>query len=223
MYTQCTHCKAVFQVDMKDVTTAQGELRCGECLNTFNAVKHLSTSKPEKPLFSNNADNEEEDKNIATMDDWQSHSTPLKAKTKNNITDKQGTIFIASLFLLTFLLVAQILYRNPSIFSEAPPQREPENIQMLNYNVFAHPSESGVLVISGVIQNHAKHAQPFPTLLISLTDNQSKIIGLSRFTPNEYLPRTTQSSLMPMGIPVSLNLKIKDPGSNATHFKFDFQ
>jgi len=208
---------------MKDITTSQGELKCSECLNVFNAVESLSTSKPEKPLFSSNTYNKEEVESIAAIDDWQSHSTPLKTKAKKDTTDKSGTIFLVSLFLLTFLLLAQILYQNPSIYTDAPPKRDAEKIEMLNYNVFAHPTESGVLLISGAIQNNAEHAQPFPTLEISLTDKQSNIIGLSRFAPKEYLPSITKINLMPVATPVSLSLKIKDPGNNATHFKFGFK
>lgn len=222
MYTQCTHCKAVFHVDMKDVTTAQGILRCGECLNTFNAVGSLSTSKPDKPSFSKGAHSEEEVEDISALDDWQSHSTALETNDKKAITEKSGTLFLASLFLLTFLLVAQVLYQNPSLFSDSPPKREADQIEMLNYNVFAHPTKADVLLISGAIQNNAKHAQPFPTLEISLTDNQSNIIGLSRFTPKEYLPKITQKNLMPVATPINLKLKIKDPGNKATHFKFNF-
>jgi len=222
MYTQCSYCKAVFQVDMKDVTTAQGKLKCGECLHTFNAVESLSTSKPDKPLFSNITYKKEEIGSIAAMDDWQSYDATNSVVDKDK-SKQSDTIYLASLFLLTFLLVAQILYQNPSLFSDAPAKREADKIEMLNYNVFAHPTELGVLLISGAIQNNAEHTQPFPTLEITLTDKQTNIVGLSRFHPREYLPKTIHKGLMPKGMPVSLNLKIKDPGNNATHFKFNFK
>lgn len=51
MYTQCNHCKAIFRVTMKELTTAQGLLRCGECDNIFDAMKTLSTTLPEERRF----------------------------------------------------------------------------------------------------------------------------------------------------------------------------
>ncbi len=239
MYTQCHHCKAIFRVDMKEVTSAQGQLRCGECLNTFNAVDSLSTTVPEKFQSTNAQYSDIEKAHINSMDDWQSskisqgEQQPRKAPTsKQSTTDnfgsadttKSNNLFLASLFLLTFLLAAQVLYYNPSLYSDNVPKRLPEKVEMLNYNVFAHPNEAGVLLISGSIKNNAKHAQPYPSLEVSLTDAQSNLVGFSRFTPEEYLSNTTSNTaLLPIATPVSLRLKIKDPGNAATQFKFSFK
>lgn len=51
MYTQCRHCKAIFRVTMKELTAAQGLLRCGECDTIFDAMKALSTTLPEERRF----------------------------------------------------------------------------------------------------------------------------------------------------------------------------
>lgn len=51
MYTQCNHCKAIFRVTMKELTAAQGLLRCGECDAIFDAMKSLSTTLPEERRF----------------------------------------------------------------------------------------------------------------------------------------------------------------------------
>lgn len=221
MYTQCTHCKAVFRVDMKEITTAKGRLKCGECLNIFHSIDSLATSKPEKPIFDKTDLSFEDEREYTTTKD-DAYTTPVPAlKTKKS--NKSDKLILASIFLLTFLLTAQILYNNPGLYSIAPPEREPEKVEMLNYNVFAHPSEKGVLLISGTIQNNADHAQPFPILEVSLTDAQTKVVGLSRFTPDQYLTKSSQMVLLEKNIPVHLSLKIKDPGKNATHFKFGFK
>ncbi|WP_308873456.1 MJ0042-type zinc finger domain-containing protein [Thiothrix subterranea] len=51
MYTQCNHCNAIFRVTMKELTAAQGLLRCGECDNIFDAMKSLSQTLPEERRF----------------------------------------------------------------------------------------------------------------------------------------------------------------------------
>ncbi len=224
MYTQCNHCKAIFLVDMKEVTSTKGQLRCGECMKSFNAVDSLSTTMPEKFKDPNPYLSVEERIHLNSIDDWQS----IETNTKTNF-DKAKTLFSASnlflvsLFLLTFLLAAQILYNNPSIYSDNIAERAPEKIEMLNYNIFAHPNEAGVLLISGSMKNNAKHAQPYPSLEVSLTDTQSNLVALSRFSPQDYLSHDTHLALLPVATPVDLRLKIKDPGSNATQFKFSFK
>ena len=47
MYTQCTHCKAIFRVNMREVTVAKGKLRCGECQKVFTSTETLSTTIPD--------------------------------------------------------------------------------------------------------------------------------------------------------------------------------
>ena len=54
MYTQCSHCKAIFRVTMKELTAAQGLLRCGECDAIFDAMRSLSTTLPEERRFAQN-------------------------------------------------------------------------------------------------------------------------------------------------------------------------
>ncbi len=240
MYTQCNHCKAIFHIDMKEVTSSKGLLRCGECLNTFNAVESLSTAIPEKFQNANAQYSDKEKAYINSMDDWQSAKTqsnqqklnrastlkePSTLSSKRIDNTKTTNLFLVSLFLLTFLLAAQVLYHNPTLYSNNVPIRLPEQVEMLNYNVFTHPNESGVLLISGSLQNMAKHAQPYPSLEVSLTDAQSNLVAFSRFYPKEYLSSNTltNTSLLPTETPISIRLKIKDPGNAATQFKFSFK
>lgn len=61
MYTQCNHCKAIFRVTMKELTAAQGLLRCGECDAIFDAMRSLSTTLPEERRFVQNNPNNNTD------------------------------------------------------------------------------------------------------------------------------------------------------------------
>jgi len=227
MYTQCNHCKAIFRVNMKEVTSSQGKLRCGECLNTFDAVDSLSTTLPEKFQNPNSNYSDEDKAIISSTDDWQSASST--GQEQSTVADssnktKSNNLFLASLFLLTFSLAAQVLYQNPSLYSDNVPTRLPNKVEMLNYNVFAHPNEAKVLLISGSMKNNAEHAQPYPYLEVSLTDAQENLVGFSRFSPKEYLSNTSTSALLfPISTPIGIRLKIKDPGSAATQFKFSFK
>jgi hypothetical protein len=97
-----------------------------------------------------------------------------------------------------------------------------DKIQMLNHNVFAHPIDPGVLLISASIENRADHDQPYPILEVRLTNSKSEVVALRRFTPDEYLDNYSKGLLIKKNQISSLKLKIKDPGNQATRFQFDF-
>jgi predicted Zn finger-like uncharacterized protein len=49
MYTQCPHCDTLFRIQVADLRTAQGKVRCGRCGQIFNALRYLSEKLPEIP------------------------------------------------------------------------------------------------------------------------------------------------------------------------------
>ena len=49
MYTQCPHCDTLFRIQVADLRTAQGKVRCGRCGQIFNALRFLSEELPEIP------------------------------------------------------------------------------------------------------------------------------------------------------------------------------
>jgi len=243
MYTQCEHCKAIFLVSMREVTIAKGMLRCGECQQVFNATNSLSTQMPEayQPPQELKEDTVDPVDDINTRDyrpvDFSVkviEETPKqkKIKSKKKARDKAAKqdkarkgikreLLISLLVFLSVLLIAQVLYHYRYIFT-GKAQHHPEKIQMLNHNIFAHPNESGVLLISGSFENMGKKAQPFPILEVKLTNSQSQVVALRRFKPEEYLENYNPSMLLPVKQSTRLKLKIKDPGNKATRFQFNF-
>ncbi len=51
MYTQCPHCDTLFRIQVADLRTAQGKVRCGRCSQIFNALRYLSEELPEIPTI----------------------------------------------------------------------------------------------------------------------------------------------------------------------------
>ncbi len=257
MYTQCEKCKAIYHVNMREVTIAKGLLRCGECNAVFNASKNLSTVIPKNyQELQDDSDSDNFDihdqliqahrtipsppqvhsnkSNHSTIDthgelveleinkkreNFQATPQVLSVKESTPKSISKLSINIAS--FLALLLVAQFLYKNHNLILDAPVH-EPEKIQMLNHNVFAHPNEPDVLLISAQIENMAKSDQAYPVLELSLRDAQSNLVALRRFFPEEYLTDYKSDHLIPPKTPITLKLKIRDPGKNATHFQFEF-
>ena len=42
MYTQCPDCATVFRITAEALRAAQGDVRCGVCSTSFNALENLS-------------------------------------------------------------------------------------------------------------------------------------------------------------------------------------
>ena len=49
MYTRCPHCLTVFIVAAEQLKAAHGNVRCGTCLGSFDAIPHLSDGPAQAP------------------------------------------------------------------------------------------------------------------------------------------------------------------------------
>ena len=54
VYTQCPDCATIFRVTAEALRFAQGDVRCGVCATTFNALENLS-EQPFRPAPENDA------------------------------------------------------------------------------------------------------------------------------------------------------------------------
>ena len=234
MFTQCEHCKAIFEINMREVTIAKGLLRCGECHQVFNGSKTLSTNMPQpysdksvEYIKSQDSKKPEEIRHTDIItDNNKSNDAPQKEKQRQikgieKDSDNVGLRLKTIAVLLLLLLVAQVLHHYKDEILGVS-RYEPEKIHMVNHNVFTHPIEKGVLLISASMENDADFDQKYPILEVRLTDSQSKLVALRRFTPNEYLDNYTDTMLLKKNLVTNLKLKIKDPGSKATRFQFHF-
>jgi len=46
MYTHCPHCDTYFRISSAQLKSANGDVRCGRCFGTFNAIKNLADEPP---------------------------------------------------------------------------------------------------------------------------------------------------------------------------------
>jgi len=104
MYTQCSNCGAVFRVNMKELTVAQGKLRCGECDDVFNAMDTLSTTLPKKQNFTSN----EED--LIDPDILAPKYTRPTTKQKINILPLLAVLALFSLLISQFLYTKKVYF-----------------------------------------------------------------------------------------------------------------
>ncbi len=101
-----------------------------------------------------------------------------------------------------------------------PARRDLRRIEVLNRDVRPHPQTEQALLVSLTLVNRAAFAQPFPTLEMSFSDTDGRLVALRRFAPAEYRP--TEAASMTPGEPVPLRLELRDPGARGVSFRFRF-
>lgn len=107
---------------------------------------------------------------------------------------------------------------------DIPPWREPQAFTMLERSVRPDPGRPGVLAVEANFRNDARWPQPWPTLVLSLSDVEGRQVGLRAFAPADYRegPVGAGDRLAP-GQSASVRLLVREPVPRIVAFTFDFQ
>lgn len=106
-----------------------------------------------------------------------------------------------------------------------PPWREPAAFTMLSRDVRAHPAAPGALLIHASFRNDAPWPQPWPRVVLTLSNVDGRIVGARAFTAREYLDgdvAATQRELAP-GQTAAIALAVVEPAPDVVAFNFDFR
>lgn len=107
---------------------------------------------------------------------------------------------------------------------EVPAWREPRAFTMLDRSVQPDPAMPGVLAVEANFRNDARWPQPWPTLVLSLSDVEGREVGLRVFAPSEYRGANAGSDeLLAPGQTGMVRLQIREPSPRIVAFTFDFQ
>lgn len=210
---------------MKELTVAQGKLRCGECASVFNAMDSLSTKLPEQDDPANTVSlgslNQNPSDNYKTSANPKVAESSIDRRPSSRFEEMSSVWPLALAGLLTVTLISQVWLTRDLWINGV---RQPEKVKMLSRKVFTHPSEPNALVITGAIENTASKAQPFPYLEARLLDSSNQTVALRRFKPSEYLERYEAETMLGSQQQSLIRLKIQDPpGNRAKQFKFSFR
>lgn len=104
-----------------------------------------------------------------------------------------------------------------------PAWHEPGAFAMLSRDVIAVPGHPGVLRVQASIRNDARWPQPWPVLVLSLSDANGRLLGSRRFMPGDYLGRTPDTALLQSGQAAQLAFDIIEPGPGVVAFDFRFE
>ncbi|MCJ0825621.1 DUF3426 domain-containing protein [Luteimonas sp. 50] len=104
-----------------------------------------------------------------------------------------------------------------------PPWREPAAIALLHRDVRPHPTLPGVLHVSATFRNDARWPQPWPALLLTLSDVDGRSVGARAFVPREYLDGAPTHGGLASGQSATVAMDIIEPAPRIVAFTFDFQ
>ncbi|MDH5571140.1 MAG: DUF3426 domain-containing protein [Gammaproteobacteria bacterium] len=176
------------------------------------------------------------------------HDIPLRLRDSLKAHPPQKTslgkklLGTLAFLLLTILLLGQVaLFRNTDIivlFPAAQPwmeiycgylpcriqtQRDISKIRILERDIRAHSSQKNALLITATIVNKADFNQPYPDIMVLLSDLTGATVAQRRFTPADYMGELNSPFLlMKAGTPVYISITVIDPGKDAVNFEFSF-
>lgn len=103
-----------------------------------------------------------------------------------------------------------------------PPWREPGAFAMLGRDVRQHPYMPGALRVDATFRNNARWPQPWPELVLTLSDVDGRALGMRAFSPQEYLGKKTTQKEIASGQSAAVRLEVMEPAAGVVSFSFDF-
>ncbi len=104
-----------------------------------------------------------------------------------------------------------------------PPWRDPGAFAMLRRDVRQHPYMPGALRVDATFRNNARWAQPWPELVLTLSDVDGRALGMRAFSPQEYLDKKVTQKEIASGQNATIRLEVMEPAAGVVSFSFDFR
>jgi hypothetical protein len=153
-----------------------------------------------------------------------------------------GVAWALGCLVLALVLAAQIawikrvdLFRDPAthpwvaracqvIACRLPPIRDASKLELVSRDVRPDPHTSGALMITATVRNDADFRQPWPVVVVELTDLDNNVVAMRRFRPAEYMPDAARRAAgIAAGATSAVAFEVADPGRRAVAFRFSFE
>ncbi|MCF7750602.1 DUF3426 domain-containing protein [Bacillus subtilis subsp. subtilis] len=105
-----------------------------------------------------------------------------------------------------------------------PAWQEPAAFSMISRDVRPVPGHPGALQVQASFRNDARWAQAWPSLRLSLSDADGRVIGTGVFAPHDYLDRSLDAnSVLEPGQSAQIAFRVREPAASTVAFTFEFQ
>lgn len=247
MFTQCPYCLTVYEPRATQLAAGRGELRCGVCERSFDALEYLSdapvASRALRVPLAEEAPRVEPFASPEQGELFRSREAPAAPRflARGHVAAVPSAArwwLLAG--VLALLLGAQIVLAQRNQLAADPgwrpwlarlcevagcslqPWHAPERVRLTSREVRPHPSVDGALLITATLRNDSPHPMAWPVLELALLDLSGQRVALRRFRAAEYLGgEPTAAALLP-GQSANAALEVADPGKQAIAFAFEF-
>ena len=104
-----------------------------------------------------------------------------------------------------------------------PAWQEPAAFSMISRDVRPVPGQAGALQVQASFRNEARWAQAWPSLRLSLSDADGRVIGTGVFAPRDYLDRSVDAdSVLEPGQSAQIAFRVREPAASTVAFTFEF-
>lgn len=106
---------------------------------------------------------------------------------------------------------------------ELPMQKDVEQLELVRHQMSSHKILDNVLVFTVDLINRARFPQPYPSLVVTMANNDGASVAFRKFEPDEYLEEDPALKRLPAGKPVRIKFEIVDPGPEALSSELSFE
>jgi len=104
---------------------------------------------------------------------------------------------------------------------ELQPNWKLSQYKSISTGVSLNPNGADELIVSAVIQNTAKFAQPYPIVRLSLQNRWGEPIAYKDFRPSDYLATGQVDTLLAAEQTHNIRITVEDPGNEALDYHSD--
>lgn len=179
---------------------------------------------------------------VESESDPTSASAPVYVRPRRHRVAPASVAWALGCLVLALVLAAQLawtkrveLFRNPAtrpwvarvcqtVSCRLPPIKDIAKLELLSRDIRPDPHTVGTLTITTTVRNNATFRQPWPVVVVELTDLDNNPVAMRRFRPAEYMPDPARRTAgIAPGATAAIAFEVADPGKRAVAFQFSFQ
>jgi len=242
MFARCPQCKTVHALKAAQLSHARGLVQCGQCGRTFSALNFLFDEWPAGQAYQPAKDTNASAPVLGATRPTKESEEITETITPDNAANRSGRLAWG---LATVLLVLLTLANTAWTFRDSLAQnpvigdwlqesgwlqagtdtllQDQGQFQLVSRDMHAHPTRSGILVLSITFVNLAPHNQAYPVLEVTLLDAVNQAVARRRLQAIDYLrPGADIEEGLAPDVYLPVLLEFSDPGMQAVGFEIHF-